>query len=81
MAQQTAVDLLMQNLFGKDFKIKVSDEQLDAYQLAAEKFEKQIIDAFNEGNPNEILLKDGEQYYNETFGGQGSPDTNTSPTE
>ena len=28
---------------------------------------KEIIEAFDEGNPNGFLLKTGEQYYNDTF--------------
>jgi hypothetical protein len=34
---------------------------------AKEMEKEQIIDAFDEGNPNGFILKDGEQYFNETY--------------
>ena len=37
------------------------------FEQAKEIHKKEIIEAFDEGNPNGFLLKTGEQYYNKTF--------------
>ncbi len=35
--------------------------------IPIEEFKQQIIDAYDDGNPNGFIDKDGEQYYNDTF--------------
>ena len=84
MAQQTAISWLRKKLeetYDKEGKLPL------AYTFSllnkAEQMEKeQIIDAHYQGYRNEIGTTEvSEQYYNETYGGQGSPDTTTSPTK
>jgi hypothetical protein len=36
-------------------------------EQAKEMHKAEIEDAFDDGNPNGVLVKDGKQYYNETF--------------
>jgi hypothetical protein len=65
MKTQTAVEWLQERLL-----LSLSDELkcLNGFFVIAKEMEKeQIIDAFDEGNPNGFILKDGEQYYNETY--------------
>ena len=84
MAQQTAISWLRKKLeetYDKEGKLPL------AYTFSllnkAEQMEKeQIIDAHIEGqrvfdkHPHTHWTNDqAEQYYNETYGGQGSPDT------
>jgi hypothetical protein len=59
--QQTAVEWLFGQYVNKSI-ITIED-----IEQAKEMEKEQIIDAFDEGNPNGFILKDGEQYYNETF--------------
>lgn len=45
-----------------------SENMIDKLSKQAnEMFEQQIIDAFDEGNPNGFIIKDGKQYYSETY--------------
>jgi len=78
MAQQTAINWLrekLQETYDKEGKLPL------AYTFSllnkAEQMEKeQIIDAYDWGaeeRHNDPV--NGEQYYNEVYGGQGSPDT------
>jgi hypothetical protein len=39
----------------------------DIFVQAKEMHKQEIMDAFDEGNPNGFIIKDGEQYYQETF--------------
>lgn len=67
MAQQTAMQKLFTNLESIGITVPQGVEMV---YLQMEK--EQIIIAFKSGwNWN----SDAEQYYNETYGGQGSPDT------
>ena len=53
----------------KGYSLQLS--KLDEWaKEAKEMHKKEIMDAFDEGNPNGFLLKTGEQYYNETFNQQ-----------
>lgn len=75
MAQQTAVQFLinymLENFHLTDYTVMVVFEQ--AKQMEKE----QIVDAFDMGCQDEDRI--GEEYYNDIFGGQGSPDTIISP--
>jgi hypothetical protein len=62
--QQTAVEWL-ESKMPTAFKDLTINKQL--IQQAKEMEKQQIIDAFDEGNPNGFIIKSGEQYYNETF--------------
>ena len=81
---QTAINWLREKLeetYDKEGKLPL------AYTFSllnkAEQMEKeQIIDAHYQGYRNEIGTTEvSEQYYNEVYGGQGSPDTTSSPTK
>ena len=80
MEQQTAINWLrekLQETYDKEGKLPL------AYTFSllnkAEQMEKeQIIKSFNEGTFYSDEKINAEQYYNEVYGGQGSPDTNTS---
>ena len=84
MAQQSAINWLRKKLeetYDKEGKLPL------AYTFSllnkAEQMEKeQIINAhmYSSGNSSMVEAEYlAEQYYNETYGGQGSPDTTTSP--
>lgn len=68
--QKTAVEWLVNELI-KYGCIDLPSSPIDGSNRAIHKAKQlerqQIIDAFDEGNPNGFLLKDGEQYYNETY--------------
>jgi hypothetical protein len=59
--QQTAVEFL-ELCFIRNASIS-----LDEWKTARQMIKQQIKDAFDEGNPNGFIIKDGEQYYNETY--------------
>jgi hypothetical protein len=66
---KTAVEWLIQQLFGDNEIIGCSDELLNQ---ANEMFEQQIIDAHLKGQREDIdfineAKQEAEQYYNETF--------------
>lgn len=61
MKEQTAVDFLINGMLD-NFRLT-----RDLIEQAKEKEKQQIIDAFDEGNPNGLIDKDGEQYFLETF--------------
>ena len=83
MKQRTAINWLrekLQETYDKEGKLPL------AYTFSllnkAEQMEKeQIIKSFNEGTFYSDEKINAEQYYNEVYGGQGSPDTTTSPTK
>ena len=60
--KQTAVEWLVEEIHKNIEFIPVSMQE-----QAKEMEKEQIIDAFDEGNPNGFIIKCGEQYYNETF--------------
>ena len=62
--KQSSVEYLMDKLFDPSSMVK---EQLEWFEQAKAMHESEIQEAFDEGNPNGVLLKTGEQYYNETF--------------
>ena len=73
MAQQTAVEWLVEQYANENYGIEV-------YAQAKQMEKEQIIHAWREGDNDSMyspkeLDKQAEQYYNETYGGQGSPDT------
>ena len=72
MAQQTAVDYLV-NLFYTEYDILLPAED---YAQAKQMEKEQIVDSYIMGS-YDMAAKEfrPEQYYNETYGGQASPDT------
>jgi hypothetical protein len=63
----TSVEFLMQEIMGKDFRLTISDNDLNRYQEAVEMHKQEIIDAYHT-NPQEAKWKNiGVNYYNETF--------------
>jgi len=63
--KQTAVEWLVEQLAPS---VSLQQKYIDELLEQAKAMEKeQLIDAFDEGNPNGFIIKDGEQYYNETF--------------
>ena len=60
--KQTAVEWLVEEIHKNIEFIPVSMQE-----QAKEMEKEQIIDAFDEGNPNGFIIKCGEQYYNETY--------------
>lgn len=65
MAQQTAVEWLMRQSFGEDFRMKVNDHQLNLFQQAIEMEEEQRFKFFIAGQLSmEEGGKDFEQYNN-----------------
>ena len=94
MKQQTAVELLLSKIpDAAEIKAFISDNNADEKMLDEWLWERihknvdykqiekeQIIDAHYQGYRNDIGTTEvSEQYYNEVYGGQGSPDTTTSP--
>ncbi len=72
--KQTAVDFLISHLQkSKDWQrvlnevSQMSTIEFDLINQAKAMEKEQIIDAFDDGNPNGFIDKDGEQYYNQTF--------------
>jgi|SanBayMetagenome_1026888.scaffolds.fasta_scaffold26553_2 hypothetical protein len=71
MAQQTAVEWLFSQI---PFEWSSSRAAYEALAIAKQMEKEQIMKAvdrgFDEGckHPEDITLKDAEQYYNETFG-------------
>lgn len=59
---KTAIEQLMIDSFGEDFRNTVNDYQLNAFQKALEKEKEQIIEAHWQG-----LKNFSTQYYNETY--------------
>ena len=88
MAQQTAVGYIISQLrqlaFNENTHLGMGDVRVtqglidELEEQAKEMFEKQILDAICM-NQNGLLRRktvlEAKQYYNETYGGQGSPDT------
>jgi hypothetical protein len=73
MAQQTAVEWLQNELVGLDTAFSYctfNDKLKQAKQMEKEQIMKAVDRGFDEGckHPEDITLKDAEQYYNETFG-------------
>jgi hypothetical protein len=60
MSKQTAVEWVIEQYINKN-------RGLEVFMKAIQMEKEQIIDAFDEGNPNGFIIKDGEQYYNETY--------------
>ena len=65
MSKQTAVEWLIEELNDNGFSHL--DLATDIIEQAKEIEKEQIIDAFDEGNPNGFIIKCGEEYYNETY--------------
>jgi disulfide oxidoreductase YuzD len=66
MSKQTAVEWL-QEAISKKVNNELGPYFIDLFDNAKAMEKEQIIDAFDEGNPNGFIIKDGEQYYNETY--------------
>jgi len=70
MAQQTAVEQLMIDSFGENFRMTVNDYQLNAFQNALEREEAQIKDAViygldEDGHTGDWKISVAQKYYNE----------------
>ena len=80
MAQQTAVEWLFKKMTEQG-----TNPYWDMRFIQAKQMEKeQIINAniYSSGNSSMVEAEYlAEQYYNVTYGGQGSPDTTTFPTK
>jgi hypothetical protein len=73
MEKQTAVEWLQNELVGLDTAFSYctfNDKLKQAKQMEKEQIMKAVDRGFDEGckHPEDITLKDAEQYYNETFG-------------
>ena len=83
MAQQTAIKWLEGVL--KEYKYLSKDA--DHYFQAAKQMEKEQMFEFTKKHhiigehSRKFYTEEFEQYYNETYGGQESSDTTTSPTK
>ena len=79
MKQQTAINWLVDQIKSdQNQKALSASEWMEVIEQAKQMEKEQIIDAFLEGKVNHS--KDWAiEYYNETYGSQGSPDTTTSP--
>jgi hypothetical protein len=75
MAQQTAVSALMESIFGSDFRLTVSDDILNKYQISVEMEKQQhgatwdaaIAAHDNRGHVHARSIVDFDEYYNETY--------------
>jgi hypothetical protein len=76
---QTAVEWLIEQIngyayplpFDRNIRIDISKEIIDqAKEMEKEQIMKAVDRGFDEGckHPEDITLKDAEQYYNETYG-------------
>ena len=71
----TAVSALMESIFGSDFRLTVSDDILNKYQISVEMEKQQhgqtwdsAIKAHdNRGHVHARSLVDFDEYYNETY--------------
>jgi hypothetical protein len=71
----TAVSALMESIFGSDFRLTVSDDILNKYQISVEMEKQQhgqtwdeAINAHdNRGHVHARSIIDFDEYYNETF--------------
>jgi hypothetical protein len=67
---KTSVEQLMIDLFGENFRVKINDSSLNAFQVAIEKEKEQIIDAFEAGfNEANSMYQNtfSLDYYNQTY--------------
>jgi len=68
MSKQTAVEQFLNAIKDQIPLSKEHLEMIESYAKQAKEMEKKhIIDAFDEGNPNGFIIKDGIEYYNETY--------------
>ena len=72
MAQKTAVEQLMIDFFGENFRMTVNDYQLNAFQNALEIEEAQIRDAViygldEDGHTGDWKISVAQNYYKKTY--------------
>jgi hypothetical protein len=69
MAQQTAVEWLVEQLIPENQHEGIMDIIEDAKQREKEQIIKAVDRGYDEGckHPEDISLKNAEQYYNETY--------------
>ena len=72
MAHKTAVEQLMIDSFGENFRMTVNDYQLNAFQNALEIEEAQIKDAViygldEDGHTGDWKISVAQKYYNKTY--------------
>ena len=78
MEQQTAVEWLINRIAEKELRTEIEWKEIFEQAKAMEK--EQIIKSNRDGVDMCVDKKyfiTGEQYYNETYGNQGSPDTSS----
>jgi len=65
----TSVEFLMQEIMGKDFRLTISDNDLNRYQEAVEMHKKEIMNAYRVGacETGLMIVNKTEEYYLETF--------------
>ena len=77
MKQQTAISWLRKKLeetYDKEGKLPLA-YTLYLVEQAKQMEKEQIVKAYSNGSNDRLKNRINEQYYNETYGGQGSPDT------
>ena len=71
----TVVSALMESIFGSDFRLTVSDDILNKYQISGEREKQQHGETWdsaikahdNRGHVHARSLVDFDEYYNETY--------------
>lgn len=65
----TSVEFLMQEIMGKDFRLTISDNDLNRYQEAVEMHKKEIMNSYRIGacETGLMIVNKTEEYYLETF--------------
>ena len=71
MSKQTAVDFLIEEFSAIFGKVNFTSMQglllKDAVERAKEMEKEQIMEAFEDGNEQGFICKEGIEYYNETY--------------
>ena len=67
MAQQTAVEFLLNHMWTTDWVNYTREEKLKVIEQAKQMEMQQIIDAYDKGEFNDGMNETAEQYYNKTY--------------
>lgn len=65
--KQTAIEWLIKDISRDNVGRAIIATLATEFQKALQMEREQIEEAFDEGNPNGFITKDGQQYYKETF--------------
>ena len=81
--KQTAVEWLIEQVKSPEWQDFFIWHKEEAFEQAKAMHKEEIIQAWKKGDGefDNFAKEMSLEYYNETFGGQGSPDTTTSPTK